>query len=93
MPITDNVLGRWYYLYLILDVFSRKIVGFEVHDRDDADHAAHLVKRTALAEGRTAMRACGAQADSPSRWSGSSARYSKMNCADGKATWALWPNR
>ena len=51
------VTGRWFYLYLILDVFSRKIVGFEVHDSDDADHAAHLVKRTALAEGIHAMRA------------------------------------
>lgn len=49
------VAGRWFYLYLILDVFSRKIVGFEVHDSDSADHAAHLVKRTALAEGIHAM--------------------------------------
>ena len=52
-----EVTGRWFYLYLILDVFSRKIVGFEVHDSDDADHAAHLVKRTALAEGIHAMAA------------------------------------
>jgi len=52
-----EVVGRWFYLYLILDVFSRKIVGFEVHDSDDADHAAHLVKRTALAEGIHAMKA------------------------------------
>jgi putative transposase len=51
-----EVVGRWFYLYLILDVFSRKIVGFEVHDSDDADHAAHLVKRTALAEGIHAMK-------------------------------------
>ena len=49
------VSGRWFYLYLILDLYSRKIVGFEVHDRDDADHAALLVKRTALAEGIHAM--------------------------------------
>ncbi len=49
------VVGRWFHLYLILDVFSRKIVGFEVHDSDDAQHAAHLVKRTALAEGIHAM--------------------------------------
>lgn len=46
-----EVAGRWFYLYLILDVFSRKIVGFEVHETDDADHAARLVQRTALAEG------------------------------------------
>lgn len=52
-----EVAGRWFYLYLILDVYSRKIVGFEAHDRDDADHPAHLVKRTALAEGIHAMAA------------------------------------
>lgn len=51
------VIGRWFYLYLILDVYSRKIVGFEVHEDDDADHAAHLLKRTALAEGIHAMLA------------------------------------
>jgi transposase InsO family protein len=50
-----SVLGRWFYLYLILDVYSRKIVGYEVHDSDSADHAAHLVRRTALAEGIHAM--------------------------------------
>jgi putative transposase len=49
------VLGRWFYLYLILDLYSRKIVGWEAHDTDDADHAAHLVRRTALAEGIAAM--------------------------------------
>ena len=44
-----QVMGRWFYLYLILDLYSRKIVGWEVHDTDHADHAAHLVRRTALA--------------------------------------------
>ena len=55
--LPTEVAGRWLYLYLILDAFSRKVVGFEVHDTDDAQHAAHLVKRTALAEGIHAMRA------------------------------------
>jgi transposase InsO family protein len=52
-----QVLGRWFHLYLILDLYSRKIVGWEVHDSDHADHAAHLVRRTALAEGIAAMGA------------------------------------
>ncbi len=43
--------GRWFHLFLILDLWSRKIVGFEVHNSDQAEHAAHLVRRTALAEG------------------------------------------
>ncbi|MDB5971446.1 MAG: putative transposase [Hydrocarboniphaga sp.] len=49
------VLGRWCYLYLILDLYSRKIVGWDVQARDHADHAAHLVRRTALAEGIAAL--------------------------------------
>ncbi len=47
--------GRWFYLYLILDLYSRKVVGFEVHDTDSAEHAAHLARGTALAEGVHAM--------------------------------------
>lgn len=50
-----KVQGRWFHLYLILDLYSRKIVGWEVHDSDHADHAAHLVRRTALAEGIAAL--------------------------------------
>lgn len=54
-----RIAGQWFYLYLILDLYSRKIIGFEVHDTDDGDHAAHLLRRTALAEGTHA------QADKP----------------------------
>jgi putative transposase len=50
------VMGRWFHLYLILDLYSRKIVGWEVHDTDDSEHAVHLVRRTALAEGIAMMR-------------------------------------
>ncbi len=49
--LPTGVVGRWYYLYLILDLYSRKIVGWEVHETDHADHAALLVKRTAISEG------------------------------------------
>ena len=45
-----KVAGRWFYLYLILDLYSRKIVGWEVHEKDSAKHAAALVHRTALVE-------------------------------------------
>lgn len=50
-----KVMGRWFFLYLILDLYSRKIVGWEVHDTDHSDHAVHLLGRTALAEGIAAL--------------------------------------
>ena len=53
LPAT--VIGMWFHLYLILDLYSRKIVGWEVHATDDSVHAAHLVRRTALAEGIATM--------------------------------------
>jgi putative transposase len=53
--LPTQVAGRWFYLYLILDVYSRKVVGFEVHEDDHADHAARLAQRVALAEGIHAM--------------------------------------
>ena len=53
LPAT--VLGRWFHLYMILDLYSRKIVGWEVHGTDESHHAAHLLKRTALAEGIAAL--------------------------------------
>jgi len=53
--LPTQVAGRWFFLYLILDVYSRKIVGFEVHEDDHCDHAARLVQRTALTEGIHAM--------------------------------------
>lgn len=46
-----DVAGRWFHLFLIMDLYSRKIIGWEVHDSDSADHATRLVQRTALTEG------------------------------------------
>lgn len=53
--LPTQVQGHWFFLYLILDLYSRKIVGWEIHVADDADHAVGLLKRTALAEGVHAM--------------------------------------
>jgi putative transposase len=53
--LPTQVLGVWCYMYLILDVYSRKIVGFEVHETDDSAHAVDLLRRTALAESLHSM--------------------------------------
>jgi transposase InsO family protein len=49
--LKSPVRGMFFYLYLILDVWSRKIVGFEVYDRESPDLAAELVRRTCMVEG------------------------------------------
>jgi transposase InsO family protein len=45
------IRGLFFHLYLIVDIYSRKIVGWEVHESETAEHAATLVRRAVLAEG------------------------------------------
>ena len=45
------VVGMFFYLYRIVDIFSRKIVGWEVHERESVDLAAVLIRQAVLAEG------------------------------------------
>jgi putative transposase len=44
MPST--VKGRHFYLYMITDIFSRKIVGAEVYEQELGDYAAQLLQKT-----------------------------------------------
>jgi putative transposase len=44
------VAGTFFYLYLIVDIFSRKIVGWEVHDREAAELAATLIRKAVWSE-------------------------------------------
>ena len=53
--LPTQVQGQWFYLYLIMDLYSRMIVGWEIHASDEADHAVALLKRTALTEGIHAL--------------------------------------
>ena len=45
------IKGQFYYWYMVLDIFSRKIVGHEVHVAESAESASRLMRRTSLAEG------------------------------------------
>lgn len=51
MPST--VKGRFYYWYMVKDIYSRKVVASEVHEVEAAHHASRLLERACLAE-RTA---------------------------------------
>lgn len=45
-----RTIGQHYYLYMIEDIYSRKVVGWEVHDSESGDLAAQLLERTVWAE-------------------------------------------
>lgn len=45
-----RVRGQFYYLYLFEDIYSRKIVGWEVYDRECGELAAELLQRSLMAE-------------------------------------------
>ena len=44
--------GMFYYLYMISDLFSSDIVGWEVWPEESAEHAAELIERTSVGQRR-----------------------------------------
>ena len=48
--LPTNVRGVWLYLYLVIDVWSRKVVAWDVAEREDAAIAADLVSRACIRE-------------------------------------------
>ena len=47
----SSVKGVYFYLHLALDVFSRKIVGWAVHDEENGEHAGELIAAACKREG------------------------------------------
>lgn len=43
--------GTWYHLYVILDIYSRCIVGWSVYDREREELARHLINTTCERQG------------------------------------------
>jgi len=50
------VKGIYYYLYLILDLYSRKIVGWEIWEEESAENASILMRRAVMSEGIVPQR-------------------------------------
>ncbi len=45
------IRGTFYRLYMVEDIFSRKIVGWEIHEQESAVHASSLISKACLREG------------------------------------------
>lgn len=45
------IRGQFYYVYLMMDVWSRKIVGFDVHEEESMEHSSILINNICINEG------------------------------------------
>ena len=57
--LPTRVLGLYFYLYLFIDVFSRKIVAWQVYAEESGDHAGQIVEdlcwRECIAPGQVTL--------------------------------------
>ncbi|ANY87058.1 Integrase core domain protein [Pseudomonas putida] len=49
--LPSTVKGRFFYWYMVKDIYSRKLVMNEVHEAESAEHASILLERACLREG------------------------------------------
>jgi putative transposase len=49
--LNTSTRGIYYKLYMIMDIFSRKIVGWEVWEEETGEHAGELVEKAVMGEG------------------------------------------
>ena len=43
--------GIFFYLYMVIDLYSRKVVAWQVHTREDSTHASELIQEGCYQEG------------------------------------------
>ena len=48
--LVSTVRGCFFYLYMFMDIYSRKIVGYEVYTKESSEYAANLLEAICLEE-------------------------------------------
>ena len=56
--LKSPIRGKFYYLYMMVDVFSRKVTAWEVHDVESGEYASKLLGRGMLAENCVSTLQC-----------------------------------
>jgi len=46
--LNSTVRGMYYYLYMVLDIYSRRIVAWEVHIEESAEHASRMIQKACM---------------------------------------------
>ena len=49
--LKSDLRGAFFYLYFIMDVYSRKVVGWQVYDRESSEYASDVLEGACLDEG------------------------------------------
>ena len=49
--LSTVITGIFFRLYMVMDVYSRKIVAWEIHENELSEHAAVLIRKACLSEG------------------------------------------
>lgn len=49
--LKTSILGRYFFLYMFLDVYSRKIVGWDIHEQESPEHSSKLLREIYDREG------------------------------------------
>lgn len=55
--LASPIRGKFYYLYLVIDIYSRMIVAWEVHETESAENASKLITKACLRHGIAAASA------------------------------------
>lgn len=48
--LNSTISGCYFYLYLFMDIYSRKIVGWEIHENESSERAAEVLRKTRFSE-------------------------------------------
>lgn len=54
--LASSVKGMFYYLYLFMDIYSRKIVGWEIYENESSEQAADVLRKARLNEAANAAQ-------------------------------------
>lgn len=68
--LASNIKGAFFYLYLFMDIYSRKIIGWEVHENESSEQAAEVLRKTRMTEAISSRHAVVLHSDNGSPMKG-----------------------
>jgi transposase InsO family protein len=48
--LASSIRGQFFYLYLFMDIYSRKVVGWEIYGNESSEQAAEVLRKARLSE-------------------------------------------